>query len=71
VTIAYALREAAEVRLRIFDALGRHVAVLENGPREAGMHHVRFDARGFPTGVYFYHLESGGVILSGSMLYLK
>jgi hypothetical protein len=38
---------------------------------EASVHRVRFEAAGLPTGVYFYRLESDGVLLSGSMLYMK
>ncbi|MCB2203489.1 VWA domain-containing protein [bacterium] len=71
VTIAFALREAADVRLAVYDALGRELRVLEDGARDAGLHRVRFDAQALPTGMYFYRLESGGAVLTGSMLYLK
>lgn len=70
-TIAYSLREAAAVHLSVHDALGREIRILENGMREAGVHRARFDAAGLPTGVYFYRLETGDELLSGSLLYLK
>ncbi|MDT8322685.1 MAG: VWA domain-containing protein [Bacteroidota bacterium] len=70
-TVAYELRAPAALRLSVHDALGREVRVLAEGMHEAGTHRARFDAQGLPTGVYFYRLESGGTVLSGSMLYLK
>ena len=70
-TIAFALREAARVRLSVHDRLGREVAVLKDGPCDAGTFRVVFDATGMPTGLYFYRLESGSERLSGTLLYLK
>jgi hypothetical protein len=70
-TISYSLREGAQVRLSVHDALGRELRVIDEGNREAGLHRARFDASGLPTGVYFYRLESGDELLSGSLLYLK
>jgi hypothetical protein len=57
--IRFALPEAADVRLTVYDALGREVAVLADGRREAGAHTVTFDARALPAGVYLYRLTAG------------
>ncbi|NNE70002.1 MAG: T9SS type A sorting domain-containing protein [Rhodothermales bacterium] len=57
-SIRYALPEAANVRLEVFDALGRRVASLVNGNQEAGWHDVRWDAGNQPSGLYFYRLTS-------------
>jgi hypothetical protein len=47
--------------LKIFDVLGREVALLVNGPLRAGvLHQVQFDASKLPSGIYFSHLESSG-----------
>ena len=70
-TIGYALREAAPVRLGVHDALGREIRVLDESLREAGVHRASFDAGELPTGVYFYRLESGSEMLTGSLMYLK
>ncbi|MFZ1729696.1 MAG: VWA domain-containing protein [Bacteroidota bacterium] len=70
-TISYALRESAAVKLSVHDALGRQLRVIDEGQREAGVHRAQFDASELPTGVYFYRLESGDELLSGSLLYLK
>ncbi|MDP2359959.1 MAG: T9SS type A sorting domain-containing protein [bacterium] len=58
-TIRYALPEAADVRLVLFNALGQEVMVLASGSREAGFHEARLDGSGLASGVYVYRLEAG------------
>ena len=48
-----------QVRLSVFDLLGREIAVLVDGVKNAGSHTVTWDAAGLPTGVYFYRLRAG------------
>lgn len=57
--IRYALHESAEVTLTVYDMLGRKVAVLDSGFREAGFHTVTFQADGLGSGVYIYRLAAG------------
>ena len=47
------------VRLEVFDALGREIAVLLNEQLPAGHHTVAFDAVRLGSGVYFYRLRAG------------
>jgi hypothetical protein len=47
---------ASEVRLAVFDVLGREVAVLVDGEKIAGRYEVRFDGSRLATGVYVYRL---------------
>ena len=72
-TIEYALPEAADVRLSVYDVLGRRVAVLEDGRRERGFHRVRWDAgnRSLSSGVYFYRLRAGDETKSRQMVLLR
>jgi len=58
-TVEYALPKAQEVRLVLYDVLGREVAVLENGRKEAGHHTVRLNADQLASGVYFGRLKAG------------
>jgi carboxypeptidase T len=56
--IRYHLGHAGGVRLEIFDARGRRVRAMENGPRTAGDHAVTWDGmddhgRAAASGVYF------------------
>ncbi len=69
--ILYRLEKAERVVLAVTDAYGRVVQRLLDGEtREAGFHHVEFDAAGLPAGVYFYTLVAGGRRESKRMLLL-
>lgn len=63
-TLAYTLPETEEVRIAVYDVLGREVTVLANGHREPGRHRIRFGASGLPSGVYFARLTVGGQTIS-------
>ena len=58
--VPFELAEAGPVRLEVFDLLGRRVAVLADGEREAGPHRVAFEAAGLSAGVYVARLNAGG-----------
>lgn len=51
-TVALSLAEASEVRVAVYDVLGRAVAVLHEGPLAAGEHALAFEAAGLPAGIY-------------------
>jgi hypothetical protein len=59
-TVEYALPEARKVTLEVYDVLGRRVATLAEGKRQAGRHEASLQARKLPSGVYFGRLEAGG-----------
>ncbi|MFB3130904.1 MAG: T9SS type A sorting domain-containing protein, partial [Rhodothermales bacterium] len=55
-TIRFSVPESAQVKLAVYDVLGREVRVLVDGTREAGRHEVVFDASGLPSGTYLVRL---------------
>ncbi len=59
-TIAFDLPERSEVRLEIFDVLGRRVAELANQVLEPGRHQFVWDASSYATGVYIVRMEVSG-----------
>ena len=69
--IRYQLPEASEVKLVVYDLLGREVAVLTDGRKDRGTHTVRCDAPGVASGVYFYRLTAGDVVQTRRMLRLR
>jgi photosystem II stability/assembly factor-like uncharacterized protein len=56
--ISYQLSAVSDVRLVVFDILGREVAVLVNERQGPGAHSVKFDASGLASGVYLYRLTT-------------
>ncbi|HSD64827.1 MAG TPA: T9SS type A sorting domain-containing protein [Ignavibacteriaceae bacterium] len=56
--INFSLSEDSKVTLKVFDILGREVAILINGNLTSGEHNVTFNAAGFPSGVYFYRIDA-------------
>jgi hypothetical protein len=59
-TVEYALPEAREVTLQVYDVLGRRVATLDKGRKDAGRHQVDLRTGRLSSGVYFGRLEAGG-----------
>lgn len=60
--ITYALPVNADVNIEVYDILGRVLLTLVNEPQTAGYKSVEFDTPGFPSGIYFYRLRSGGFV---------
>ncbi len=58
-TIGYQLPESAQVKLEVFDMLGRRVATVVEQRQSAGSYEVTFDASGLSSGIYIYRLEAG------------
>ncbi|MEO0558932.1 MAG: choice-of-anchor I family protein [Bacteroidota bacterium] len=50
--ITFGVAEATTVRVAVYDALGREVALLADGPHTQGRHTVSFDAASVPAGLY-------------------
>ena len=61
-TLTYTLPRAAEVRVEVFDVLGRRVQILADGFRNAGVHRMTFEAGDLPSGLYLIRFSAGGVI---------
>ncbi len=70
-TIAYSISEEAHVTLRVYDALGREVAVLVDGVQRAGSHSVIFNAARLESGTYFYRLDAAGTVRTSRMILMK
>jgi hypothetical protein len=70
-SIAFALPSQGQVRLEIFDLLGRRVAELIDGTLPAGVHRRQWDAAQLASGIYFYRLQTGGHQISKKMILMK
>ncbi len=57
--VQYYLPERQRVRISVFDASGRMVAMLVDGVEDEGEHSVQWKASGCASGIYFCRLEAG------------
>ncbi|HCY78019.1 MAG TPA: hypothetical protein DHV28_19100 [Ignavibacteriales bacterium] len=70
--IKFGITEGANIDLRIYDALGREVAVLiSNEFMSGGSYNVKFDATKMASGTYVYRLTAGTNTVSRKMQLLK
>ncbi|MDW8436854.1 MAG: alpha-amylase family glycosyl hydrolase [Chloroherpetonaceae bacterium] len=71
--IGYELPTTSDVRLEVFDVLGRKIATLVSARQEAGAHRVAFDASRYAlsSGVYFYRLQAGEFAQTRKMTFVK
>jgi uncharacterized repeat protein (TIGR01451 family) len=69
--IPFALSESSQVRLAVYDMLGRQVAVLVEGQVSAGVHEAVFNGSRLPTGVYLVRLEAQGQVQTQRITLMK
>ena len=69
--IKFDLPKTSDVKLIIFDAIGRVVATLVNKKLNAGSYEVSWDGTGYPSGVYFYKMLAGDFVNVKKMLIIK
>jgi len=70
-TINYSVPELNFVTLKVFDVLGKEVAILVNEEKPTGSYEVDFNAIGLPSGIYFYKLQSGSFVETKKMVLMK
>jgi hypothetical protein len=73
-TIRFAIpagKSHVRTQLKIYDMLGREVATVTDGDKEAGTYQVTFDASSLTSGVYFYRMSAGSFLETKKMLLLR
>ena len=58
--ITYSLPVQSQVRLRLFDILGKEIGTVLEGERSAGEYYLPLDLQSLPSGVYIYQLHAIG-----------
>ena len=74
--LAYFLQAPGSARLEVFTLTGQRVAVLQQGPQQAGYHRLHWDGRdaaGRPvaSGAYLYRLVTDEVVLTRKLILLR
>jgi photosystem II stability/assembly factor-like uncharacterized protein len=70
-TIEFGIQKTGFVSIRVFDMLGREVAVLVNEVRKVGVYTAVFDGSKLTSGAYFYRIETNGFTDTKRMLLIK
>jgi spore germination protein YaaH len=73
-TIQFAIPDGMQnehVQLKLYDALGREVAVLVDEVRSPGIYSVQFNGSSLASGVYFYTLRSGNFSATKKLMLVK
>lgn len=63
--INYDLRITSDVKLKVYDLLGREVMTLVNQRLQAGKYEASFDGINLSSGIYFYRIETDPETSSG------
>ncbi len=69
--IDYSLANRGYVSLKIFNLLGKEVADVFSGVREAGRYSATFDGSGLSSGVYFYRMQAAGYVETKRLVLMK
>ena len=75
-TISYTLQEASNVSLKVYDVLGREVAMLVNEFLPSGTYKATFNVEtrhgaSLQSGVYFYRLQAGSLAETKKLVLMK
>jgi hypothetical protein len=70
-TIQFSLPENSNIRLVLYDILGREVKVMAKGEYKPGNYKVMLDASSLASGVYFYRLETGKFVNAKKLMLMK
>jgi 5'-nucleotidase len=69
--IEFRIADFGFVTLKVYDILGNEVATLVDEYKPAGKYEIEWNAGEFPSGVYFYQLNTGEYISTKKMVLLK
>ena len=70
-TINYSIADKGNVKVKIFDMLGREVQILLDEEQNPGYYSLEFNGEDLSSGIYFYMVSSTDKIQTKQMLLLK
>ena len=70
-TISFVLPQYGNIKLVIYDLLGREVEVLYNNMQKAGYHQINWNANRYASGLYFVTLIAGEYVNTQKLMLIK
>jgi hypothetical protein len=70
-TIQYRLSSDSNVKIDVFNSVGRKVATILDQQQQAGEYDITFNADNFSSGIYFYRLQTSDFVRTRSMVLIK
>ena len=70
-TIKFTIPTTELVSLKVYDLLGREVAMLVNEEKTPGNYEVKFDGSNLASGMYIYRLQAGDFVQTKKMILMK
>ncbi len=69
--IPFAMPVSGRASIKIYNTMGQEVATVLDQEMTAGPHTVKWDASGFPSGMYFYRFQSASFSQAGKLMLMK
>ena len=69
--IQFSIPQRMNVKLEVFDMIGRRIALLVDETRSSGNHQVTFDASDLASGAYLYRLQTETATITKSLMLIK
>ena len=70
-TFSFNLPKTSYATLKVFDLLGKELAILVNRQLSAGKHEYHWNATDLPSGIYFYRLQAGQYTETKKLILLR
>ncbi len=70
-SIRFDIPKASNVKMVVYDILGREVRTLVNEFKNPGAYELKFDASNLASGTYFYRIEAGDFVQIKKMVLVK
>ncbi|MGE5680265.1 MAG: M20/M25/M40 family metallo-hydrolase [Bacillota bacterium] len=70
-TISYSIAEALNVKITLYDMLGKEITTIVNEFKTSGRYSVKFNASALPSGIYLYTIQAGNYRDSKKLMLLK
>jgi hypothetical protein len=70
-TIRFSVPSVQQVSIKIYDLLGKEIAMLMNEQKQSGEYSVQFNGDHVPSGMYFCRMQAGNFVSVKKMLLMK